>query len=249
MSQLFSIKRNRLHYLGEPLSRETVDETSEVLRKHQTQRTENGLYRCILFCIASQFMTYERACEFVRKFRSTKGLQRKLREHVGHLRFKNDRFSPMLGFVQDYGIEKFIEDLTTKPFETREEVVRNATWINYKTASFIHLCLGGTTLMALDVHNLRQLGGLEMAVDPIYYLGKVRKTGVTKGQRIYESPTTGDYKRIERETLELFAQLNLPFPEFNSDGHSNGALITTLFWWAGAKAGRNGASHFDYVFR
>ena len=242
--QLFSVKDGTLHYLERPLTQKFIDETSKVLQSHVAS-TERHIYESILLCVASQFLTYERACTFVKQFKNDSLEQLKDPAHIrqraleAKLRFKNDRHTPIITYVNKYSIKKFTDDFLAKPYEMRKELV-TVDWIAHKTASFIYLCLGGTELMTLDVHNLRQIGRLDIEVDAAYFEGKRRQAGITKGKLVRKHPNADNYERIEQETLNLVERLKLgeKFPEFKTSSKPNGAFLTALFWWAGAKARR-----------
>ena len=132
--QLFSIKEGRLHYLGEPLTQEFVDETRGVLDKHVASRKERALYERIIFCVASQFLNYERVCGLLESFKEDSDDQLKDPDHVYKhvLAYKprwegedaESRHTPIITFVNKHGIERFANDFTANPFEFREELVK-----------------------------------------------------------------------------------------------------------------------------
>jgi hypothetical protein len=108
--------------------------------------------------------------------------------------------------------------------------VKHVKWLGMKTSSFWYMCLGGTQLMTLDVHNLRQIGGLGIHVPEEHYRGEQRGDGRT----IVTIPSRAQYERIEADTLALLtgcaAVKNCRGPD--------GALVSALFWVTGAKATR-----------
>lgn len=256
--QLFSVEDGEFRYLGLPLDRRTIDDTAQVLDSHVAKnRTERALYERMIFCISSQFLTYERACEFVKSMRDEPLKRLKdpvfvMNRAAGHIRFKStsDRYLPIFDFAKNYagGIEGLANDLLSNPKAMRHSLDKDVNWVAYKTASFMHLCFGGKELMTLDIHNLRQIAGIGINVKDAYYLGRVRQSGLTKGMRIQVTPSKKDYDRIEEESLKLISDLDLPnqFPEFrNPDGSVNAAFATALFWWAGAQARRMGTGFFQ----
>lgn len=257
--QLFSVRDDELFYLKEPLTRQVVADTQRVLDSHVvSKRTERALYERIIFCIASQFLTYERVCEYIaalrdeplKNIKDPKILLTKASQLNMRFKRSDDRYSPVVNFIENYdgGIEKLADDILSNPKEMRDKLNKEVNWIAYKTASFIHMCFGGIELMTLDVHNLRQIAGIGIDMDPKYYEGTLRKSGLTKDMRIQVTPSEKQYRRIEAETLEKLASLNLrkKFPEFRgNNGDVNAAFVTSLFWWAGAQARRRGKDFFQ----
>ena len=241
--QYFSVQDSALCYNGSPLREQPFfDEVKEVMEAHIVpDKDPRTLWKSLVFCIASsQNLNFERAVALTTSLndeplaRVSNGSFIYSMAHP-HLRFREDRFSPMFTHVNSHakGIEGLTHDFLEDP-TLREEMVREVNYVGPKTASFWHLCLGGKKLLTLDVHNLRQLAGLGIDMKKGYHTPVPRSSGVTEGKKVVITPPHKDYYRIEQEALELLVQ----FPELCSDGEVNGALATSLFWWAGARAER-----------
>ncbi len=238
-NQLFSFSNATLHYLGEPLQPEIIQEARETLQRHVVPvRTPRAYLEALLFCIASQRTNYERPLRFLELLHKEPTealldvgfLEKKARE--GTLLHAN-RFGPAINFVKTYGrgIEAVVDDYLSKPIEMRRKLASEARYLAFKTASFWYLCLGGKSLMTLDVHNYRQIAGLGIDVKPSHYDGRLRHDG----RNIVTDPSKAEYERIEKQTLELLqSQEELR----DGDGKTDGGLLTSLFWITGAKIAR-----------
>lgn len=235
----------QLYFLGEPIDNSRfLEETKAVLDSHLVpDLSPRRLYESLVFCIASQSMVYERAVGLLRQTGLLKEPEFTEPGKVynlakPNLRFPEDRFSPALRFAAEYngGIIELVRDYLIAPKEVRETLVTQVKWLAHKTASFWYLCLGGTELMTIDIHNLRQIATLgPISVDRSLYEGSARRGGKTKGKQIVKAISPREYKRIEDKVLSALG--HIPCLK-DKRGSSNGALITTLFWWAGAKGRR-----------
>ncbi len=249
LGHYFSIKgtngTTQLYFLEEPISNSNLlPEAKQVLRSHcAPDLSEQNVVKALIFAIASQSMVYERAVDLLTRLRTTSPEQLEQEGLVYSLaqpssRFPEDRFSPAINFAANYsgGIGQLVQDYFANPAETRGKLVKEVKWLAHKTASFWYLCLGGTQLMTLDIHNIRQIAGLaEIEIDRKFYSGASRRGGKTRGKKIVNALTPAEYLRLERETLLLLG--HIPALQ-DASGQPNGALITTLFWWAGAKGRR-----------
>jgi hypothetical protein len=243
--QFFSDQLGRLQYCGERLPKDILDESRSIYEGHVLPvLTQRKCLEAMIFCIASQGLVFERASEFANMI---KGLSS---DEIGDpelvhkraiecMRFKEDRFSPFYEFVSkyQYGILGLAKDFLEKPKEVRLELAKEVSYVGLKTASFWNLCLGGKELMTLDVHNLRQIGGLKVApIKESHYLGQRRETS---GKWIATTPSDKDYLHIEDCVLTHFGYNRNVNPElFEKDGSLNAALLTSLFWWEGVKKER-----------
>lgn len=245
----FSIEGNngstQLYFFGEPIDKSGfLNEAKAVLKTHIVpDLSPRRLYESLVFCIASQSMVYERAVDLLDRIGSIREPEFSEPERIykiarPNLRFPEDRFTSALRFVTGYdgGITELARDYFRAPTEVREMLVSNVQWLAHKTASFWYLCLGGTELMTIDIHNLRQIAGLgPIQVERSLYEGKSRRGGKTKGKQIVKAISPRDYRRLEDEVLAALG--HIPCLK-DKRGNPNGALITTLFWWAGAKGKR-----------
>jgi hypothetical protein len=255
--QFFMISDGALLYCGMPIGEGLVREAQSVLEKHVTrERDPVSLYKSVLFCIASQRTEYERAVEFTQSLGGASFDElrddRFIVEHAraAALLHSNDplqasdprknRFKGAISFIDSYGgIELLAADLMVHPIETRRILNKAKCNLAPKTASFWYLCMGGRELMTLDTHNYRQLAGLlgndehgKPLVKPEYYEGKLRRTD---GRSINTTPCMRDYEMIERKALEA---LQCCKALRGSDGKTDAALATALFWITGAKVKR-----------
>jgi len=253
----FSVADRKLLYFGIPLEETGVIEQARgVLDKltlpgrllKEEGFSENALKMCwisLAFCIANQGQNFERPVRFSRSlcnynldkvqddsFVHTIGLE-------SSLLWPENRYKLVFDFLKEYsgGIGQFASDYLLNPFEGRRELTL-PKWVSNKTASFWYLCLGGNQLLTLDRHLFRQLAGLGVPVsNPHFYIPKLRKNGKSKGKSVIDTPSTEEYERVEKYSLDFLSQ----FPELLSDGKVDGALATSIFWAAGAEAKRNGA--------
>lgn len=152
------------------------------------------------------------------------------------------------------------EDIRDATSKTREQYVDEVKWVGRKTFSFWHICLGGTNLVALDVHVMRELrNNYGVKMDNGYIEG-VRRNKKTKlkhhivstnqgslplddaredaslktkeiTQIVRLTPDKEDYLRIERAARDKFRRdSRFRTPEGNVDM----ALVDALLWWRGA---------------
>lgn len=253
-NQYFSLYRNghgpEIRFLGKPVPEWHVAEAATVARQHVIpQRTERAGIEAAIYAVQSQGLTYERPLEFLQALgrASLEQLMDPAYIHKAWVetgaRFKENRFAPILSFMAGYpgGVGKLMQDYEARPRKTRD-LLDEVKYIGPKSASFIGLCWGiRREVLTIDVHVLRQAAGMGIDVKPSHYLGARRASGKTKGRNIQTHPNGKEYMRIEQKLLDLVENSDLPnrFPVCrNPDGSLNTALLTTLFWWAGAKGKR-----------
>ncbi|MBI4144637.1 hypothetical protein HY493_00330 [Candidatus Woesearchaeota archaeon] len=234
-NQAFSLKEGIVHFLDAPLSQPLIDETRRVLASHRVPVINTrSCYESLWFCIASQYSVYERPLDFTR---SLHGVPLERLADVAFLQEQalqagliyQDRFGPAAEFIAKHpgGIMRLARELLEKPGETRDMLTKEVNFINMKTASFWHLCLGGTKLMTLDRHNYRQLAGLGLDIALEYYVAQPRKKDRRK---VLNYPDAKEYARIEEDAKRLLGgEQTLQ----NCTG-LDCALATGIFWVVGA---------------
>jgi len=223
-----------------------IEEARKVLRDHTVDPlNREGAFESLLYCIASQALPWERASDFVYALRNGSGgkyaswnrstnslFVNQIAEEM-NLRFSRDkRFDPSIDYFKNKEGEWW-EGIRDADSETRKFYFDALKWVGYKTFSFWHLCLGGTNLMALDVHVLRGLSELEVLMDKFYYVPKPRMKGE---QEVRRTPSKGEYIRIENDARKIFSEDE----RFLIEGEVNMALVDSLLWWRGAKRGKSG---------
>ncbi len=232
--QVYSLHDGRLCHLDAPISAPTVAHARTILHAHTIPKFDaRHCAIALYFCIASQYSTYERPVAFARALHNATLDQlfddATLRERaVAAKLLFTDRFAASISYTRAYpgGIEQLAQDYLDRPMETRRILVEHVNYLSMKTASFWHLCLGGTSLMTLDRHNYRQIAGLGVHVDK----GLSHGTRRTDGRVIPLSARPAAYERIERETVHVLRDE----PLLQRDQNVDSALATALFWTTGA---------------
>ncbi|MBI4158808.1 hypothetical protein HY500_00950 [Candidatus Woesearchaeota archaeon] len=247
-TKFFSIRDGNLLYLGTPVEQSLLMQEAQTLLGNLQipKHNEDMYYLSLIFCISSQRQDFEGTLRFIqellREMRDTSypnncypnffSTNVELPEYLYSvaksqgLRWAyvegQNRFEPAFEYFGLRNMGREVKEFRQNPIEKREQLVRDVKWLAHKTVSFWGLCLGIEDLMVLDVHNYRQIAGLGINTPSSYYNGERRGNG----KRELKSPSGKEYVRIEQEALHLL------------EGRINGALATTLFWIAGAKARR-----------
>ena len=147
-----------------------------------------------------------------------------------------DRLTPFFNFVDNYGgIERVSMDYLANPHDFRKELT-NILWIEAKTASFFHYCIGGNGLATIDMHVLEQAHGLGLAIDEKYVIPKVRKSGASKGKKVRDHPSFNNYVAIEDALKEFWGTHDI-FPRLDC-GSLDVNRWFTAFWLAGIQEDR-----------
>lgn len=244
--QLFSLDSSgKLLYCERNLPKDILDENKVIYNGHIIpELTPRKCLEAMIFCIASQGLVFERASDFANMIKKLSDEDIKDPELVHKravvcMRFKEDRFSSFYEFTQKYddGILGLARDYLKNSKSLRLELNAKVNYVGLKTASFWNLCLGGKELMTLDVHNLRQIAGLDIVdIKESHYIGQRRKT---TNKCIATTPSDKDYLRIEKETLDYFKCFRLANPDFfDKGGDIDASFLTSLFWWEGVKKER-----------
>ena len=249
--QYFSVIDGKLCYFGKSLTEtQIIEQAKDVLQKLNlpgralinNPKSEETLKLCWLsyiFCIASQSVNYERPLTFTRHLNNFSldeitNAEFVYTEALKFLRLPQNRYREPFDFANDNpygGMLELAIAYSETPKQIRDKFAK-IRWIKGKTSSFWSLCLNGKEFLTLDVHNLRQISGLGINVNPDFYILSRRPNG-KEGIR---NPSYKQYKAIESKSLEFLNR----FPEFCEDGKINGALASSIFWVAGAEAKRRG---------
>ncbi len=241
----------------ETITDHEIVEARKVLEDHIVNPvTKEGAFECLLWCIASQALGWEPASNFVYELRRTSHPQdvQAANKHStlqvltdkeavfqaslrARLRFAYARrFDSSIDFLS--GLEgDWPDTIIEATQETREEYVKKIKWVAEKTFSFWHICLGGTNLLALDVHVMRGLHtmGIQLNTD---YINSVQRA--TDSQRVRRTPNKKDYNRIEDEARWFF----LTDHRFLLENEQvDMALIDGVLWWKGANRELLGQYH------
>lgn len=238
------------------ISNSEIESAKRVLEDHVVNPlNREGALESLLFCISSQMMTWERASKFIYALRGASKRDEneyaswdvltdkdKVNEiaHSSGLRFAYaNRFDPSIDFFKNMNGEWWKGVLEANE-ESREDYCAQIKHIGRKTFSFYHVCLGGTDLIALDVHILRKLATrLGVNMDEFYY--KTKPPGENGHQRRRSTPPKREYLRLENTAREIFSQ-DERFLKQN--GEVDAALVDALLWWDGA----NRTGHQGYLF-
>jgi hypothetical protein len=237
----FSRPNNTLLYKGKPLSDELLNESRRIYQGHLvTENNPRAYYESLLFCIASQGIAYERPIRFIRSMRNDSLDDLADPSHLEGRAMEAglpwpQRYHTALAYIHRKGIEHYAEQILTNPHETRLELAKANVFIGVKTSSFWHLTLGGTKLLTIDRHVLRDLYMLGVSVDPSYLVSQERKSGATKGVKVPKTLRKKEYIRLEQEALAFFCD---EWALLDDDGDVNGGLLTALFWGEGAQRAR-----------
>lgn len=234
-------------YKGQRLPEELLSEAKNVLMNHQLpslpHREPRYLVEALLFCVGSQYCSFERPLEFLKSLHECNDEdlwkpQLLAAKADGAGLPYNDRFVPALKLAHDYegGIEALAEDALDSPRATRRKVAKLHKFLAPKTFSLWYLCLGGKDLICIDRHVARAVAGPRTHGLGINVAKKFRVPQARPdGRKIIEYPRIREYERIEKRILEECTN-----EELLQEGSSrpNGALITTLFWVDGASRAR-----------
>jgi hypothetical protein len=112
----------------------------------------------------------------------------------------------------------------------RDGIVKSIKYLNLKTFSFWHLCIGGTNLLPIDIHVRRQLKELGLKIDGKYIEYRARPGD---GQFVVDEPSPTLYKKIEEMALGLFGEDE----RFLKEGKVDLGLVASVLWWRGANRG------------
>ncbi len=229
----------------EDISDFEIEEARKVLKDHTVNPlNKEGAFESLLYCIASQALPWERASDFIYALRngsegkyaswnkSTNSLFVNQIAEEMNLRFShNRRFDSSIDYFKGKE-DNWWEGVRDADSKTRNFYFDTLKWVGYKTFSFWHLCLGGTNLMALDVHVLRGLSELGVLMDEHYYIPKPRVKG---DQEVRKTPSKREYVRIENDAKKIFSSDR----RFLLDnGEVDMALIGSSLWWKGARRGK-----------
>lgn len=237
------------------VTEEQINHAKVVLENHVVDPlTRAGALEAGLFCIASQAMRWEAASRFIRllrqeshpgdqdaahRYASVEVLNNKEAVNQAAKRFgwrypHQDRFGPFIDYFghRDEPWWKLVRSATP---ELRARHVSNIAYLGCKTYSFWSLCLGGTDLLALDVHVMRGLKELGLEIDQDF----ITAVGRADGQSVRKTPPRKEYLRIEGEARELFAQDRrfVMEPRMADPPRINLALVDSVLWWRGANRG------------
>ena len=233
---LFSMNEERVKYLTNPLPNELLEDVQQAHVAHRVvELSERLCYESLLFCIASQGTSFEKATGFIK---ASHGADLELLTDAYLLQEQakasgllyHDRFADPLAYMKAKGIRNVVSALLNDPFNTRE-ALSEVKFLKRKTISFWHLCLGGKELVTLDRHNNLQIHGLGVDMAQALYDPQMQRSD---GKRVPSQPTPKEYVRIEKETLTKFERED----PFYSEGKLDGALVTTLFWTVGTLMAR-----------
>jgi len=235
----------------EEISDWEIKKAKNVLNAHVVKPlTREGALESLLFCIASQAWAWEPASKFVYDLRqksypddfnalkkyasldvlNDKKLVNKIAKENGWRFHHQDRFdAPLDYFEKQNGL--WYEDVMNADSVIRTEYCKNVKWVSNKTFSFWHICLGGTNLLALDVHVMKNLSDLGLSVNESYFISRPRLSG---NQKVRKTPNNKDYIRIEEDAKTFFSYDE----RFLLDNQKvNLALVDSLLWWRGANRG------------
>jgi hypothetical protein len=159
--------------------------------------------------------------------------------------------------------KEFWEDIILADSDSRLKLFKDErtriNYMNYKTFSFWHLCLGGTNLLPIDIHIARQLARVYgFDIDESFYTSVKRKprnislsqeiqldlfqegkrTYKTKRQNVARTLSPRKYLEIESKAIQYFSQDE----RFLKDGKLNAALVASVLWWRGANRGERDQS-------
>lgn len=215
-------------------------------------------YEALLFAVGSRNTSFARVLSFMESLREEDGttdvgkisdpsfIASRMNGHG--LPLGGNHFEDALEFVNREGIKKVVYDFLSRPEEYREEFVNAVNGVGYKTASLWHICLGGRDLMALDLHNLRQIGGLnlpEIQLPEGVLNPKPRVGGKMQGRRIAQALTHKQYADVEKRAKGYFQRFKglFDFPHVPLEGGDSfdffsAAMLTAVLYWNGVKSSR-----------
>src|SRR3989339_745528 len=194
------MKKSSFLNMIEEISDWEIKKAKNVLNAHVVKPlTREGALESLLFCIASQAWAWEPASKFVYDLRqksypedfnaikkyasldvlNDKKLVNKIAKENGWRFHHQDRFdAPLDYFEKQNGL--WYEDVMNADSVIRTEYCKNVKWVSNKTFSFWHICLGGTNLLALDVHVMKNLSDLGLSVNESYFISRPRLIGNQK---------------------------------------------------------------------
>ncbi len=220
-----------------------VDAGRRVLQDHVVKDLNRGsALESGIFCITSQATPWEIAARLVKELRPAGCLyapwdvltsKEKVNETARTMRWRfahNNRFDSLIDYVRDRN-DSWWNEIKDGTFVEREKWSEDVPYMSRKTFSFWQLCLGGTRLIALDVHVMRGLQKLGVAVPDSYIIPQARTIGK---QKVRKTPDSREYLRIEEDARALFATDERFLLE---DGVVNLALADSVLWWRGAHRG------------
>jgi thermostable 8-oxoguanine DNA glycosylase len=242
--QYFKVESGTLTFCKKPISRHIIEETKRVLKLHVApDLSARSLYEALIFCIASQRVRFERSVSLVMRTHGATLEQLTDNAFLEDVRKEagapcKGRFKESLDYMQHYpgGIEAVARDYLKNPRDMRRTLVKEVKWLAAKTASFWYLCMGGTKLMTMDVHNYRQMAGAGVAIDKRYFVGQRR---TTDDRPITTTPGLSKYEQIEQDVFARFQDC----PTAQNGQGVDGAFVTGLFWTVGAAAHRGDDPH------
>lgn len=268
-----------------------VSDGADILYAHQVNpQTREGVMENLLWCIMSQATTWEQASKSIfdlrRACHSGNGIDPlntyltmdfmqdldTVNYYVRQSGFRfhhENRLDGAIRYLSSLPDDSWIEEVVSADSSLRDEYVSRMKGVAQKTFSFWHLCLGGTSLIALDVHVLRGLSQLGLDIPEKYYVPQKRERDVSNvlvqersfeffgaqesfevvegnSQSVRASPKGKEYDHIEGDALKLFSQDGRFFLDsVLGPGSVDAALVDAVLWWRGARrAGQN----VDYLF-
>lgn len=142
-------------------------------------------------------------------------------------------------FIDYFGCKsgEWWNDVINADTEYRNAITEEIKFLQCKTFSLWHLCLGGKNLLPIDIHLRRQSRELGIEMPEEYVIGRKRenkKTGVT--QTVVNEPGKSKYLELEKKIIELFAEDE----RFLLNGKIDLGLVASVLWWKGANRNQQG---------
>ena len=242
----------------ESISDLEIEKGKVVLQDHTVSPlNREGVLENLLFCIASQALKWEPASKFIYELRSASYPN----DSTARLRYSSwdiltDKESVFdvakksrLRFANARRFDDAIEKVSSKEGTWWDEVVSadvlmrrkyvdDIKWVGNKTFSFWHICLGGTNLLPLDVHVMKNLRKIGVDLNPDYITPVSRSND---SQRVRKTPLNRIYEWHEAETRKIFSNDKRFLKE---DGQVDMALLDAVLWWKGANREVNGQEYF-----
>ena len=242
-----------LLYLGSPLIEENIREI-EAIRNNHVIPKPNGryFYESLIYAIANQRVRYESVTKFMKMLHSLSDEQMKDADLIYNIVKQSpirwhteNRFEGAFNFMeQNGGIEKVVRDYIQNGFEVRNMLSKNVKYIQLKTATLWHLCLGGKDpLICLDIHVTRQLAHLGGNVRESSYIPQTRNLSKnSRKKREVSGLQPKEYLDAEKQVIDIMNNMGLIEKYrkefFNGNGHLDGSMVNALLWWIGAKSFR-----------
>lgn len=252
----FDNQTGDLLYLGTKLDSEHINEVENIRNSHIIpKKTERYFYESLIYAIANQRVRYESVTSFMQMLHGLSDEQIKDASLIYDLVKQSpirwhtvNRFEDAFRFMeQNEGIEKIVKDYIENPFEVRDMLSKNVGYIQLKTATLWHLCLGGKApLICLDIHLTRQLASMGGKVRESSYIPSIRKASTkSRKKREVNSLQPKEYLDAERQMIEIFENSNLVRQYqgkfMNGNGNLDGSMVNALLWWIGVKSFRGGS--------